>query len=126
MDSDAESRPVRIVDCDVHPVPKSLEEFLEFYPEPFRSRYFAKHLREVPLDFQLYTPTLYRSASLGGYAAPPTGGGGGSDPDFAARQLCVDTGIDYLILNPLFFRPRHWDPEWDKAHAAALNNWLAA
>ena len=123
--------PVSVVDCDVHPVPKSLDEFLEHYPEPFRSRYFAKYREEVPMSFLLYTPHSNTGGNAGmggpgGYAAPPNGGGPGSDPDFLARQLCVDNGTDYLVMNPLNFRPRHWDPEWDAAHCSAINSWLAA
>lgn len=126
-----ETVPVTVVDCDVHPVPRSVDEFLEHYPEPFRSRYFAKNRQQVPLGFLLYTPlpNLGPRSGMGGpggYAAPPQGGGAGSDPKFLARQLCVEHGTDYCILNPLFFRPKHWDPEFDSAHAAAMNNWLAS
>ncbi|MFG2029672.1 amidohydrolase family protein [Streptomyces sp. NPDC048825] len=122
--------PVRVVDCDVHPVPGSMEEFIEHYPEPFRSRYFTRYREEVPLSFLLYTPHSNTGGNQGmggpgGYATPPRGGSG-SDPDFLAKQLCVDNGVDYCIMNPLFFRPRHWDAEWDVAQAAATNNWLAA
>lgn len=121
--------PVRVMDCDVHPVPKSLDEFVEHYPEPFRSRYFGRYKEEIPLSFLLYTPHSNTGGNQGmggpgGFAAPPRGGGGGSDPDFLARQLCVDNGTDYCVMNPLNFRPRHWDPEWDVAHASAVNNWL--
>jgi predicted TIM-barrel fold metal-dependent hydrolase len=123
--------PVRAVDADVHPVPRSMDEFVEHYPEPFRSRYFTRNKEEVPLSFLLYTPHSNTGGNAGmggpgGYAVPPTSGGSGSDPEFLAKQLCVDLGTDYLVMNPLFFRPRHWDPEWDSAHAAAINNWLAA
>ena len=123
--------PVQVVDCDVHPVPRSMDEFVEHYPEPFRSRYFSRYKEDVPLSFLLYTPHSNTGGSQGmggpgGYAVPPNGGGGGSDPDFLAQQLCVEHGIDYCIMNPLFFRPRHWDAEWDAAHAAATNDWLAA
>ncbi len=123
--------PVQVVDCDVHPVPGSMDEFVEHYPEPFRSRYFARYKEDVPLSFLLYTPHSntggnHGMGGPGGYATPPTSGGAGSDPDFLARQLCVDHGTDYLVMNPLFFRPRHWDAEWDVAHASAVNNWLAA
>ena len=125
-----EMLPVKVVDCDVHPVPATMEEFTEHYPEPFRSRYFTRHAEEVPLSFLLYTPHSNTGGNQGmggpgGYATPPRGGGG-SHPDFLAQQLCVENGIDYCVMNPLFFRPRHWDPEWDVAHAAAINNWLAA
>jgi len=127
---DTEMLPVKVVDCDVHPVPATMEEFIEHYPEPFRSRYFTRHAEEVPLSFLLYTPHSNTGGNQGmggpgGYATPPRGGGG-SHPDFLAQQLCVENGIDYCVMNPLFFRPRHWDPEWDVAHAAAINNWLAA
>lgn len=123
--------PVRVVDCDVHPVPRAIDEFIEHYPEPFRSRYFTRYREEVPLSFLLYTPHSNTGGSAGmggpgGYAVPPTSGGSGSDPDWLARQLGVDHGTDYFIMNPLTFRPRHWDPEWDAAHAAATNSWLAA
>jgi predicted TIM-barrel fold metal-dependent hydrolase len=122
---------VRVVDCDVHPVPGSIDEFVEHYPEPFRSRYFGRYKDEVPLGFHLYTPHSNIGGNQGmggpgGYAVPESGGGMGSDPDFLAKQLCVDHGTDYMIINPLFFRPRHWDPEWDAAHAMATNDWLVA
>ncbi|KAA1176975.1 amidohydrolase [Rhizobium tropici] len=121
---------VKVVDCDVHPVPESLEAFTEFYPEPYRSRYFTKHATEVPLSFFLYTPhpnlVSYGMQGPGGYATPPGKmGGSGSDPDYLAKQLCVDHSTDYCLFNPLFFRARHWDPQWDSAHCSAINNWLA-
>lgn len=129
-DPQAATVPVRVVDCDVHPVPATMEEFIEHYPEPFRSRYFTRYREDVPLSFLLYTPHSNTGGNQGmggpgGYAMPPRGGSG-SDPDFLAQQLCVDNGVDYCIMNPLFFRPRHWDAEWDAAHATATNNWLAA
>ena len=121
---------VDVVDCDVHPVPGSMEEFIDHYPEPFRSRYFTKYKEDVPLSFLLYTPHSNTGGNQGmggpgGYATPPRAGGSGSDPDFLAQQLCVEQGTDYCIMNPLFFRPRHWDPEWDAAHCSAVNSWLA-
>jgi predicted TIM-barrel fold metal-dependent hydrolase len=131
MPPTAETVPVSVIDCDVHPVPRSLDEFIEHFPEPFRSRYFAKNRQDVPLGFLLYTPidtitTKSGMSGAGGYASPGPGMGAGSDPDFLARQLCVEHGTDYCIMNPLFFRPRHWNPEWDNAHASAVNSWLAA
>ena len=121
--------PVRVVDTDVHPVPVNLDQFIEHYPEPFRSRYFGKHREEVPLSFLLYTPHSNIGSSgmsrPGGYAKPPTDGSAGSDPEFLARQLCVEHRTDYCIMNSLYFRPRHWDPEWDAAHSSAVNSWMA-
>jgi uncharacterized protein len=125
-DETSERVPVRVVDCDVHPSPRTLDEFVEYYPEPFRSRYFTRLKEEVPLTFLLYTPHPNTGGnSLGGFARPPKGGAG-SDPEFLAQQLCVEAGVDYCILNPLSMRPRHWDPDWDAAHTAALNNWMDA
>jgi predicted TIM-barrel fold metal-dependent hydrolase len=118
---------VKVVDTDVHPVPQTLDEFIEFYPEPYRSRYFTRYKEDVPLTFLLYTPHPNTGGGgMSGFALPPRGGAAGSDPEFLAQQLCVEAGTDYCILNPLAVRPRHWDAEWNAAHCAAINNWMDA
>ena len=46
---------VRLVDCDVHPVPRSQEELEPYAPEEWRDRLFRRG-RELPTNFSYYDP----------------------------------------------------------------------
>lgn len=111
-----------VVDCDVHPSPRSAEELMPYLPEPWRSYEF--HGSERPID----TFTLVSQTPNGGVrldTAPPGGGPPGSDPVFAARQLREMGDLQYAILIPLAsVRPRE-DPDREAANCRATNTWLA-
>ena len=113
----AGGRPRRtgIIDCDVHPGPKSIDEIKAHLAQPWRDRYsgggrgfFGNPVHGARLDAQ-----------------PPSGGGPGSDPDFLRRQLIDTYGVAHAILLPRAFCNLHPDPDFGSAIAAAFNDWLA-
>ncbi len=113
----AGTRPARagIIDCDVHVFPRSLDEFRQYLPMPWRDRYsgggrgfFSNPIHGSRLD-----------------AKTPDGGPAGSDPDFLRKQLIDEFGIAYAILLPRAFANQHPDPDMGSALAAAHNDWLA-
>src|SRR4051794_40466531 len=77
-----------IMDCDVHPGPRSTDEIREYLPMPWRDRYggggrgfFGNPVHGARLD-----------------SVPPGGGPPGSDPDFLRKQLIDEFGIAHAIL----------------------------
>ncbi|MBI3964753.1 MAG: amidohydrolase [Chloroflexi bacterium] len=110
---------VRLVDCDVHPVPRSYAELREYLPEPWRSRRFPERLFAGDKSTPYVTPQQLPGARAD--AQPPTGPNG-SDPEFFAKQLFDDLGVDYAIMNPLTV-PKMVNPEHEAIRAAATNSW---
>ncbi|MBI4505033.1 MAG: amidohydrolase [Chloroflexi bacterium] len=115
---------VSVVDVDVHPAPRSNDELRLYLPEPWRSRDWppavlgrAASLIAGPLYFP---PGTSQRAD----AYPPSGGPPCSDPDFTARQLFDEAGVDYGILVPRGDRPLA-NPEHEAVLAATVNIWLA-
>jgi predicted TIM-barrel fold metal-dependent hydrolase len=110
----ARSQRTGIVDCDVHPMPKSIDDIRAYMAEPFKSRYkgggrgfFGNPAHGARLD-----------------AVTPSGGAPGTDPDFMREQLLDLYGIDYAILMPRAFCNLHPDPDFGNAIARAYNDWL--
>lgn len=106
---------VGIVDCDVHPSPKSIDEIKAHLPMPWRDRYngggrgfFGNPAHGARLD-----------------SKPPSGGPPASDPDFLRKQLIDEFGVAYAVLLPRAFCNLHPDPDFGAAIAAAFNDWLA-
>ncbi|WP_238392278.1 amidohydrolase family protein [Paenibacillus antri] len=104
-----------IIDCDVHPYPKSVDEIRSYMQEPWKSRYrgsgrgfFDNPVHGMRLD-----------------ATPPNGGGAGTDPDFVREQLLKPFGHEYAVLMPRAFCNLLPDPDYATAIAAAYNEWLA-
>jgi predicted TIM-barrel fold metal-dependent hydrolase len=104
-----------IVDCDVHPMPRSLDEIRSYMPMPWRDRYtsggrgfFSNPIHGARLD-----------------SKPPDNGPTGSDPAFLRQQLIDMYDIAYAILLPRAFCNLHPDPDFGTAIAAAFNDWLA-
>ena len=104
-----------IIDCDVHPGPKHIDEIKRFMPMPFKDRWngggrgFFEH------------PSHWARRD----ADPPQGGSPGSDPDFLREQLIQPFGIGHVILVPSALCNVHPDPDLGTAIAAAFNDWLA-
>jgi predicted TIM-barrel fold metal-dependent hydrolase len=107
---------VRIVDADVHVLPREPDELLEHVPEPWRSRSDAQFL-----GAGVYVPP----AGLMRKDGSPDHGPAGSDPATLERQLFGETGVDYGMLIPLVVRPQA-NPEHEAALAAGVNSWLDA
>ncbi len=106
---------VGIIDCDVHPIPRSTDEIRSYMPMPWRDRYsgggrgfFGNPVHGARLD-----------------SKPADGGPTGSDPDLLRQQLIDEYGIAYAILLPRAFCNLHPDPDFGTAIAAAFNDWLA-
>lgn len=104
-----------IIDADVHPGPKQIDEIRAFMKPPFKERYsgggrgfFGNPVHGARLD-----------------SKPPNGGGPGSDPEFLRQQLVDEYGIGHAILLPRAFCNLHPDPDFGTAIAAAFNDWLA-
>ncbi len=112
-----DTRAVRqgIIDCDVHPYPRSSDEIKHYLPMPWRDRYsgggrgfFGNPVHGARLD-----------------STPPDGGPTGSDPDFLRKQLIDEYDHAYAILLPRAFCNLHPDPDFGSAIATAYNDWLA-
>jgi predicted TIM-barrel fold metal-dependent hydrolase len=113
--------PVRVVDNDVHPVPKR-GEFFDFVPEPYRSQYF---LRQKVGDTITYDAPDYNEArAMRMDAFPADGNFPGSDPEMAFRHVIVEAGCDIAILEP--GSPESITPEIASARMTATNRWLDA
>jgi predicted TIM-barrel fold metal-dependent hydrolase len=106
-----------IVDCDVHPMPKSPDEIRSRLSLPWRDRFAAG-------DRGLFTG---QGVSLGHRldSHPEDGGSPGSDPGLLRSQLIDEFGIAYAILLPRAFAALQPDPDFAAAIAAAYNDWLA-
>jgi uncharacterized protein len=119
-DSPANEVAVQVVDVDVHPYPRSLEELRPYIPKHFRDLYYNS-TETFPSGSAVYTPPRggLRRDAIGPDGAPPA-----SDPAFTEKQLFERAGVDYAILFPLSARPDA-DPEHNAALCAATNDWLA-
>jgi len=106
---------IGIIDCDVHPGPRSIDEIKSYMRQPWKDRYtgggrgfFGNPSHGARLD-----------------AKPPTGGSPGTDPDFLRTQLIDAYGIAHAVLLPRAFCNLHPDPDFGTAIAAAFNDWVA-
>jgi uncharacterized protein len=104
-----------IVDVDVHPVPRSVDEIRRYLAMPWRDRYRGE--RRGFFENPVHGSRLD--------SVPPDGGPKGSDPDFLRRQLIDEFGVAYAIMISRTFCGIHPDPDYAAAIAAAFNDWLA-
>lgn len=84
---------VQLIDCDVHIGPRGYDELLEYVPEPWKSRTGAAGLM---LARPAYFP-FWDGNRLDSYAGD--GSPAGSDSDVLKRQLLVEAGVDFAILD---------------------------
>jgi predicted TIM-barrel fold metal-dependent hydrolase len=111
---------VRVVDSDVHPVPKA-GEFAQYVPEPFRSKYAYTHRVGETINYD--APDYYHAKAMRTDTFPEDGNFAGSDPALAFRQLILGAGSDIAILEPGV--RGHHIPEVSSALSTGLNHWLA-
>ncbi len=104
-----------IIDCDVHPGPRSPEEIRERLAMPFRDRWSGG-------GRGYFMPPHWARLD----SEPPDGAKPGSDPGFLRKQHVEEYGIAHAILLPCSFASLQPDPDFGTAIAAAFNDWLAA
>lgn len=113
--------PVRVVDSDVHPVPRR-GDLVDHIPEPWRTSFFLSHRVGDTIIYD--APDYAHSKAMRVDTFPENGEFPGSDPDMAFRQLIVDAGSDIVILEPTVKATRL--PEATAAMATGVNGWLNA
>src|SRR4051794_14498909 len=89
---------VRVVDTDVHPVPRGPDIF-EYLPEPLRSTFWKRREFHDPGNYD--APGYAQARAMRMDSFPQDGGFPGSDPDLAFRQVIMEAGCDIGILEPL-------------------------
>jgi predicted TIM-barrel fold metal-dependent hydrolase len=112
------TRAVRIVDADVHPLPRGPDELREHLPPSWRN-VPEQLIASYPLVLYLPPTQPLRRDAVG-----PNGEIPGSDPSFTERQLFDEAGVDIAILLPLV--RNHANPDYESALCQATNEWLAA
>jgi uncharacterized protein len=115
-----ETQPVKLVDCDVHPTPRSGDELLQYVPEECRGRWMdTVRLRS---SSAMYVPTSGRPR---GDALPEDGAPAGSDPDLLELQLFEEAGVDIAILLPMGTGGTPANAVQGSGVRRAVNLWLA-
>ena len=109
-------KPIRVVDSDVHPVPRP-GAMLEYFPEPQRSQMLRK-AHPIGETITYDAPDYFYAQAMRVDSFPADGGFPGSDPDLAFRQVILEAGCDIGILEPL--------AGGTHAAAVALNRWQDA
>ena len=94
-----EQIPVRVVDSDVHPVPKR-GELEEFIPAPYQQLF---RLRGNGAGGQNYydAPDYANAYAMRTDTFPGDGNFAGSSPELMFRQVIMEGGSDLIILGPL-------------------------
>ena len=110
--------PIRVVDSDVHPVPRP-GELIEHVPAPHRDR-FRSHPVGDTITYDAPNYVHSRAMRLDAYTSD--GGFPGSDPDLAFRQLILGAGSDIGILEPGM--RSGIIPEVTQAGMTGMNHWL--
>jgi uncharacterized protein len=93
-----EQVPVRVVDCDIHPMPKK-GELTPFYEPRFRTLF---ENRGVGAGNGVYydAPDYAHAFAMRTDSFPGDGNFAGSDPDLLFRHVVLEAGSDLLILGP--------------------------
>ncbi len=110
---------VRVVDVDVHPVPRKAD-FFEYIPEPFRSQHWKR--KRTGENIYYDAPDYAHANAMRMDSFPEDGGFPGSDPDLAFRQVIMEAGCDLAVLEPL--GPAEKLPEQTQSFHIATNRWL--
>jgi len=113
-----------IVDCDIHPLPRTQDEILSFLPARWRDHLqtYGNHLRQ-PFSRGLAWPKASPGTARRD-AWPPSGGPPGSDLDFMRTQHLDLNGVECGILQVL--EPggsRQRNPQYAVALSHAVNDW---
>ena len=116
-----------VVDCDIHPNPRSLDDVKQFLPQRWQRHMttFGNLSREMYSDtigYPRMAPAISRAD-----AWPPSGGPPGSDLEFMRRQHLDPNGVEIGNLIPLATRgPDQRNLDYAAALCTALNDWQVA
>src|ERR1700744_3713309 len=110
--------PVRVVDSDVHPVPRP-GMLMESLPDAGRKAF------DHPIGDTIFydAPDYAHAKAMRVDTFPADGGFPGSDPGLAFKQLIMDAGSDIGVLEP--GGRHHFIPEVTQGLKIATNHWLA-
>jgi uncharacterized protein len=114
-----------IIDCDVHPAPRSPAELLSYLPDRYQGKLgdTLKSWFRMNRGTGVFTGFGALATGMRRDAIPETGPGG-SDPALMDEQLLVQAGVSYAILIPLTITGMA-NPEHEAAMCAATNAWMA-
>ena len=125
----AERRPGRarllgaaIVDCDIHPVPRTPQTLDAYLPERWRS-HRARYGERLHAG-SVYPRQNPRAARTDAW--PPSGGPPGSDLGFLRDQHLDRWNVGAGILNPLLASGEFLNLEYGAEHARVVNDWQRA
>ena len=113
-----------IVDCDIHPAPKSVDELFPFMAKRWQDhlKTFGSHVRQGLADGLAHprmTPDVARVD-----AWPEDGSTPGSDPEFMRKHHLDANGVEYGILIPLGRSGSHQrNLDYGAALCSAVNDW---
>jgi predicted TIM-barrel fold metal-dependent hydrolase len=114
-----------LIDCDVHPAPRTPSELLEYLPERYQGKTGSTLKNWFRMNRGTGVFTGFGALATGMRRdALPEAGPGGSDPALMEEQLLVQAGVTYAILIPLTITGMA-NPEHEAAMCAATNAWLA-
>jgi uncharacterized protein len=112
-----QSVPVKLVDCDVHPMMESPAVLKQFLAKPWH--HMLRNLTIAPIKLDAINHGVRVDAK------PEDGRPAGSVPALMEQQLLDEAGVDIAIFvyHTLGYLP---DPTADAAWTAAINEWQAA
>ncbi len=116
--------PVRLVDADVHTMPRSWDELMEYVPAEHRGADWLNRVTIAPPVYQPLNdpgPKSFRGARMD--SVPEEGGGPGSSPALLERQVFEAGNVDMAILLPLMVSGMA-DPWQESLLRSAMNSWL--
>jgi predicted TIM-barrel fold metal-dependent hydrolase len=104
-----------IIDCDIHPRPKSIRDILQYLPSRWHKQY-----QMLGRPFYNHPNHVLRLDAI-----TPSGDSPGSDPVFMREHLLEPYDIKHAILLPLAYASIHPNPDMGADLASAYNQWLA-
>ena len=113
---------LRLIDCDVHNAPNSIDELLPFLPERWQS--YARQSGFKGPPGPAYPKGFEYAARRDAW--PGEGKVPGGDPDFARSQLLDRWEIDYATLNTLYGHSAVHNLDFANALMSAVNDWNTA
>src|SRR5262249_2319666 len=114
---------LKIIDGDVHPAPRSIDDIKAFLPQRWREHlelYGSR--RKVGMNYEPYPKSAPRACRRDAW--PDGGGHPGSDLDLIRSQYLDACSIEYGILGPLGLTGHsELNQEFSAALTSAVNDW---